>query len=66
VIGLAIIAVLVVVALVGYLQLRRHGQSDVPAAGWQATSEVFRDPSSGQVTRVWIDPMDGSRHYVPE
>lgn len=30
------------------------------------TGERFRDPSSGKITRVWVDPADGSRHYVPE
>ena len=35
-------------------------------AGWVPTQERFRDPSSGKITRVWIDPADQSRHYVPE
>jgi hypothetical protein len=37
-----------------------------PAAGWVPTSERFRDPSTSTVMRVWIDPADQSRHYVPE
>jgi hypothetical protein len=66
VIALIVIAALVVVAVVGWLQLHRHGESHLPAESWQRTDEVFRDPSSGRVMRVWIEPNDGSRHYVPE
>ncbi len=45
---------------------RRHAQVPAPGAGWVPTSERFRDPSTGKITRVWIDPADQSRHYVPE
>jgi hypothetical protein len=45
---------------------RRHAQTDAPAAGWVPTTERFRDPTSGVITRVWVDPADGSRHYVPD
>ena len=65
-IAFVLIAVLVVVAVVGYIGMRRHGESPVPASSWQRTEEVFRDPSSGRLMRVWFDPADGSRHYVPE
>lgn len=44
----------------------RHAQAATPGAGWVPTSELFRDPSTGRITRVWIDPADHSRHYVPE
>lgn len=57
---------IIVVAVVGYFGLRRHGESPVAAEGWQPTQESFRDPSTGRIMRVWIDPRDGSRHYVPE
>ncbi len=45
---------------------RRHAQADLPGAGWVPTSERFRDPTSRLIMRVWIDPADDSRHYVPE
>jgi hypothetical protein len=45
---------------------RRHGQADRPGPGWVPTSERFRDPVSRMIVRVWIDPVDDSRHYVPE
>ncbi|MEP7026179.1 MAG: DUF1707 domain-containing protein [Actinomycetota bacterium] len=45
---------------------RRHAQTAAPAAAWVPTAERFRDPSSGKIMRVWIDPADDSRHYVPD
>lgn len=45
---------------------RGHAHADQPAAGWIPTPERFRDPASRVVMRVWIDPADQSRHYVPE
>jgi DUF1707 SHOCT-like domain len=45
---------------------RRHGQAAEPQPGWVPTAERFRDPSSGTIMRVWTDPADGSRHYVPD
>jgi len=45
---------------------RGHAHADRPGAGWIPTDERFRDPASRTVMRVWIDPADQSRHYVPE
>lgn len=61
-----VFAVFIAVAVVGWVNLRRHGEASVPAGNWTRTGEVFRDPSSGRVMRVWLDPGDGTRHYVPE
>jgi hypothetical protein len=47
-------------------QRRRHAQRMEPDAGWVPTPERFRDPSTRAIMRVWIDPTDMSRHYVPE
>ena len=44
----------------------RHAEATEPRPGWVPTSERFRDPSSGAIMRVWTDPADGSRHYVPD
>jgi hypothetical protein len=66
VIALVVFAVVIAVAVVGWVNLRRHGEASVPAGHWTRTDEVFRDPSSGRVMRVWLDPGDGTRHYVPE
>ena len=45
---------------------RGHAQAAKPAAGWIPTDERFRDPTTRAIMRVWIDPVDHSRHYVPE
>jgi DNA-binding CsgD family transcriptional regulator len=45
---------------------RRHAQTSEPEPGWVRTAERFRDPYSGVIMRVWIDPSDESRHYVPD
>jgi hypothetical protein len=45
---------------------RRHAQVTAADPSWIPTSERFRDPSSGAIMRVWQDPADGSRHYVPD
>ena len=66
--GAVIVAVVGVVVLgfvLASIFVRRHGESDAPVAGWQATDEVFNDPSTDRLMRVWVDPT-GERHYVPE
>jgi len=50
----------------GWYSRRGHAQVSKPAAGWVPTAERFRDPSTGVVMRVWVDPADESRHYVPD
>lgn len=47
-------------------QRRRHAQAAAPGPGWVPTPERFRDPSTRKIMRVWIDPADSSRHYVPD
>jgi hypothetical protein len=65
-----LVAVIVIVVLVLFfaisLTLRRHGESTMPAGHWQPTDEIFVDPTTRRRMRVWVDPNDGSRHYVPE
>ncbi|HYK66848.1 MAG TPA: DUF1707 domain-containing protein [Streptosporangiaceae bacterium] len=46
-----------------------HGQASRPEPGWVPTSERFRDPTSGVVMRVWLDPAakpGAERRYVPD
>jgi len=46
-----------------------HGQAARPEPGWVPTSERFRDPTSGVVMRVWLDPAakpGAERRYVPD
>ena len=44
---------------------RGHGEADKPGPDWRPTAEVFRDPRTRRVMRVWTDPS-GERHYVAE
>jgi hypothetical protein len=58
-----IVAVLVAVGM--SIFLGRHGEADHPRPGWVPTDEVFRDPGTDRVMRVWADGM-GGRHYLPD
>lgn len=60
-----VLGVLVVLFLIS-LGLKRHGEATAPAGHWRPTDELFVDPTTGRRMRVWVDPADGSRHYVPE
>jgi hypothetical protein len=60
-----IFVVVVVVCFFISLFVRRHGESDRPKPDWRRTEEVFNDPSTNRVMRVWLD-QGGERHYVPE
>lgn len=65
----AVVVVLVVaavaVAVAMSIFLRRHGESPSPERDWTPTPEVFRDPGTNRLMRVWTDG-GGERHYVPE
>jgi len=62
---LVILAVLVVFAIVGYFVWdRRYRGGD--AGAFQPTGEVFKDPTSGKLTRVYEDPKSGKRQYREE
>ena len=45
---------------------RGHAQAAAPGPSWVPTEERFRDPTTQVVMRVWVDPADLSRHYVPD
>ena len=45
---------------------RRHGESGVADPAWMPTKERFIDPGTQRVMRVWVDPADHTRHYVPD
>ena len=65
VIVFGLLGVAVVVAVVISLFVRRHGESGQPDAGWTPTDELFKDPGTNRMMRVWMD-RTGERHYVPE
>ncbi len=64
-----VITVLILIVLMGCvvasLFVRRHRESLRPDAAWRPTDEIFNDPSTNRVMRVWVDAR-GERHYVPE
>ncbi|HEX3839530.1 MAG TPA: hypothetical protein VHU85_01950 [Acidimicrobiales bacterium] len=60
-----IIGLVIVGVLIYSIFLRRHGESDRPQPDWRPTDEVFNDPSTNRVMRVWLDGS-GERRYVPE
>ncbi len=59
------IVVLIVALFVASFFLRRHRESDRPEPSWRPTDEVFNDPSTNRVMRVWLD-QGGERRYVRE
>jgi len=61
----AVILIVLVGCFVFSLALRRHGESERPKPDWTRTEELFNDPSTNRVMRVWLD-TSGDRHYVPE
>jgi hypothetical protein len=58
-----LVAIVVIGLAVASLFVRRHRESVSPGAGWQPTDEVFNDPSTNRVMRVWLDES-GERRYV--
>jgi hypothetical protein len=45
---------------------RRHGEAAAAEPTWVPTTERFIDPSTRRHMRVWVDPADHRRHYVPD
>ena len=59
------LVVVIVIAVVGYFIWDRRYRGGGGGA-FKATSEVFRDPTSGKLTRVYEDPATGKREYREE
>jgi hypothetical protein len=66
-VGVVILIIVVVVIVCFFISLfvRRHGENDRPQPDWRSTDEVFNDPSTNRVMRVWLD-QKGERHYIPD
>jgi hypothetical protein len=62
---LVALVVVIVFAIVGYFVWDRRYRGD-EAGSFKRTSEVFRDPTSGKITRVYEDPSTGKRQYREE
>jgi hypothetical protein len=62
---LIVLGVVIVFAVVGYFvwDRRYRGQKE---GLFQRTEEVFKDPTTGKLTRVYEDPETGRRQYREE
>ncbi len=60
------LVVVVLIAVVGYFVWDRRYRGATSGASLKPTSEVFRDPTSGKLTRVYEDPTTGKREYREE
>jgi hypothetical protein len=56
----------IVIAFFGWDRYRGGRSNPVGGSGVQPTDEVFTDPNTGQLTRVWYDAKTGQREYRPE
>ncbi|HYM96238.1 MAG TPA: hypothetical protein VET26_02970 [Candidatus Sulfotelmatobacter sp.] len=62
---LVFLAIVIVVAVIGYFVWdRRYRGGD--QGNFKPTGEVFKDPTSGKMTRVYEDPTTGARQYREE
>jgi hypothetical protein len=62
--GIAIVVAGLLVWL--YVRFDRKRYAGKPSAGARPTGEVFRDPATGEMTRVYEDPHTGAREYRKE
>ena len=62
---LVILAVVIVFAIVGYFVWDRRYRGNKEGV-FKPTSEVFKDPTTGKLTRVYEDPDTGARQYREE
>lgn len=62
-----VIGVIVAVfAIVGYFIWDQRYRGAKPAGELKRTDEVFKDPTSGKLTRVYENPASGEREYREE
>lgn len=59
------LAVLIVVAVVGYFVWDKRYRGGTQG-NFKRTDEVFNDPTTGKLTRVYEDPATGKRQYREE
>jgi len=62
---LVFLVVVIVFAITGYFiwDRRYRGESQ---GNFTPTNEVFKDPATGKLTRVYEDPSTGKRQYREE
>jgi hypothetical protein len=66
VVQLIALAVLLVIAVVGYFVWDKRYRGGGTQGNFKPTNEVFKDPTSGKLTRVYEDPATGQRQYREE
>jgi hypothetical protein len=59
------LVVVVIFAIVGYFVWDRRYRGD-SQGNFKPTNEVFKDPATGRLTRVYEDPSTGKRQYREE
>lgn len=62
---LAIYGAIIVFAIVGYFVWDRRYRGHKEGV-FKPTAEVFKDPTTGKLTRVYEDPETGARQYREE
>jgi len=62
---LGALVVVILIAVVGYFVWDRRYRGH-ESGSFKPTAEVFRDPTSGKMTRVYEDPSTGDRQYREE
>ena len=62
---LILLAVVIVFAIVGYFVWDRRYRGNKDGL-FKPTNEVFKDPTTGRMTRVYEDPETGARQYREE
>jgi hypothetical protein len=60
-----LLVVVVVFAIVGYFVWDRRYRGE-KAGTFKPTNEIFKDPTTGKLTRVYEDPETGKRQYREE
>jgi len=65
--GLVLMAIGAVAVMIALFERARYGREERSIAASNAsmrrTDEVFTDPTTGEATRVWVDPKTGNREY---
>ena len=62
---IVISAAVLVFAVIGYFVWDRRYRGNVDG-NFKPTNEVFKDPTTGKLTRVYEDPSTGKRQYKEE
>jgi hypothetical protein len=62
---LIVVALVIIFAIVGYYIWDRRYRGENQGE-FKPTNEVFKDPTSGKLTRVYEDPATGKRQYREE